>query len=310
MKQKVISSLLFYFGILTAPIAVLTAVLVAAIGAAIACGSEPETTEPVTSGAKPRSSIEIPSDKKPNASVGGTVTYRERLALSPDAKLIVEFRDVSYAVAAAPLIARQTITNPGQVPIKFKVEYNRQDIDARNTYSVSATIFEADGRMVFTNDTAYDVVTRGNPGNVEMLLVLVQPPPGSVDENAPDWRSWIEAPAQITGAHLMKNEREPTLRVTYLQSTVEYCARRGNERFEVDGNDIIVTVTLMQHPETPWSASCDDELVELDTIKQIGDQLMPGQTYQVIVNERHIATITAPESSIHDATIVDAAARG
>ena len=310
MKQKVTSSLLFHFGILTVPIAVLTAVLIAAIGAAIACGGEPETREPVTSGARPRSSIEIPSNKKPDASISGTVNYRERLALSPGAKLIFELRDVSYADAAAPLISRQTIIDPGQVPIKFKVDYNRQDIDARNTYAISATIFEADGRMAFTNDTAYDVITRGNPKNVEMLLVLVQPPPGSVDENAPDWRSWIEVPAQITGAHLMENEREPTLRVTYLQSTVENCARRGNERFKVDGNDVIVTVTLMQHPETPWSGHCDDELVELDTIKQIGDQLMPGQTYQVIVNERHIATITAPESRIHDATIVDAAARG
>ncbi len=85
MKQKVTSSLLSYFGILTVPIAVLTTVLIAVIGAAIACDCEPESTEPATSGAKPRSSIEIPSNKKPDASVGGTVTYRERLALSPGA---------------------------------------------------------------------------------------------------------------------------------------------------------------------------------------------------------------------------------
>ena len=45
----------------------------------------------------------------PNAAVTGTVTYRERLALTPGATLVVELRDVSYADAAAPLIARQTI---------------------------------------------------------------------------------------------------------------------------------------------------------------------------------------------------------
>ena len=70
---------------------------------------------------------------------------------------------MSYADGAAPLIARQTITEPGQVPINFKVEYSREDIDSRNSYSVSARIVESDGRLAFTNDTAYEVITRGRP---------------------------------------------------------------------------------------------------------------------------------------------------
>lgn len=40
MKQKVVSSLLFYFGILTVPIAVLVMVLIVAIVAAVACSGE------------------------------------------------------------------------------------------------------------------------------------------------------------------------------------------------------------------------------------------------------------------------------
>ena len=115
---------------------------------------------------------EIKSGRKPNASVSGSVTYRERLALSPGAKLVVELRDVSYQDAAAPLIARQTINGPGQVPITFKVEYNRDDIDSRNIYGISARIIESDGRLAFINDTAYDVITRGKPSKVDMLLVL------------------------------------------------------------------------------------------------------------------------------------------
>ena len=110
-------------------------VLLAAIGIPIillglaACGSDSIPADATS---------EVVSGHSPNASVTGTVTYRERLALSPDAKLVVELRDVSYADAAAPLIARQTISDPGQVPIGFKVEYNRDDIDSRNTYSISA----------------------------------------------------------------------------------------------------------------------------------------------------------------------------
>ena len=80
----------------------------------VACGSERSPSD---------ATVEVPSGRSPNASVSGSVTYRERLALSPGAKLVVELRDVSYQDAAAPLIARQTISDPGQVPIKFKVEY-------------------------------------------------------------------------------------------------------------------------------------------------------------------------------------------
>ena len=132
---------------------------------------------------------EVPSGKTPNASINGTVTYRERLNLSPSASVVVELRDVSYADATAPLIARQTISDPGQVPIKFKVEYSREDIDSHNSYSISARIIESDGRLAFTNDTAYEVITHGNADRVDMLLVLVEPPPDLVDDDTgSDWR--------------------------------------------------------------------------------------------------------------------------
>ena len=160
-------------------------------------------------GGTPKATLKIKSGRKPNASVSGSVTYRERLALSPGAKLVVELRDVSYQDAAAPLIARQTINGPGQVPITFKVEYNRDDIDSRNIYGISARIIESDGRLAFINDTAYDVITRGKPSKVDMLLVLVQPPPEQVEEGT-DWRQWVETPAKvILGKPDTERERAP-----------------------------------------------------------------------------------------------------
>ena len=92
------------------------------------------------------------------SSVTGTVTYSEQIELTPGATLIVQIRDTSYADASAELIAEQVISDPGKVPIKFKVSYDRDDIDSRNTYSVSARIEESDGRLAFINDTAYDVL--------------------------------------------------------------------------------------------------------------------------------------------------------
>ena len=93
----------------------------------------------------------------------GRLPIGSGLRLTPGASLVVELRDVSLADAAAPLIARQTIANPGQVPINFKVEYSREDINSRNTYAIQARIIESDGRLAFINDTAYHVITRGNP---------------------------------------------------------------------------------------------------------------------------------------------------
>ena len=245
--------------------------------------------------------LEVPSGREPNASVSGTVAYRERLALTADAVLIVELRDVSYADAAAPLIARQTIHGPGQVPIKFKVEYSRQDIDSRNRYSISARIVESDGRLAFTNDTAYEVITHGKPNKVDMLLVLVEPPPDLVegdDDAGSEWRTWVEVPAPIVWANLIPNEPEHLLRVAYYQSTIEGCARPGSQGLELDGYDIVARVTLMQPPPTSWAIPCQDEVVELDTVEPIRESLELGQTYRVIANERETTTFTLPKSEL------------
>ena len=252
--------------------------------------------------------LEVTSGKSPNASVSGTVTYRERLALTPGATLVVDLRDVSYADGAAPLIARQTISSPGQVPIKYEVGYNRDDIESRNVYSVSARIIESDGRLAFTNDTAHDVITRGKPNKVDMVLVLVQPPPdasGGGGEGGSDWRTWVETPVPVVWANLIPNEREHLLRVAYYQSTIEGCVRPGNQSLNVDGNDIVVRITLMQPPPTSWAIPCHEQVIELEAVEPIRASLEPGQTYRVIVNDRETTTFTLPPASLRHTVIAE-----
>ena len=252
--------------------------------------------------------LEVTSGKSPNASVSGTVTYRERLALTPGATLVVDLRDVSYADGAAPLIARQTISSPGQVPIKYEVGYNRDDIESRNVYSVSVRIVESDGRLAFTNDTAHEVITRGKPNKVDMVLVLVQPPPdasGGGDEGGSDWRTWVETPVPVVWANLIPNEREHLLRVAYYQSTIEGCVRPGNQSLNVDGNDIVVRITLMQPPPTSWAIPCHEQVIELEAVEPIRASLEPGQTYRVIVNDRETTTFTLPPASLRHTVIAE-----
>lgn len=151
-------------------------------------GAQPEATATRTAPqpleeATTATAVATPTvDPDANASVTGTVTYRERIALSPGAVVTVQLRDTSLMDVASELIAEQVITNPGQVPVAFEVRYNTDDINPRNTYSIEATITESDGRLAFIDDTAYDVITRGNPTRIDMVLVIVQPPPDPTGE--------------------------------------------------------------------------------------------------------------------------------
>ena len=235
----------------------------------------------------------VTSGWNPNASVSGTVTYRERLALTPGAKLQVQLRDTSLMDVASALIAEQVIGNPGQVPIKFKVEYNKDDIESRNTYSIQARITESDGRLAFINDTAYDVITRGNPRRVDMVLVMVQPPPAA-DGQTVDPNAWVEAEYPITGAEMVPPHEGDFLHVYFLQSTLENCSRRRERSFDLEGNDIRVALTHYVPPPAPWAAPCDEHLVELDEYVDLEDSAEPGETYNVFVNGQRMTTFSRP----------------
>jgi|GEM_PF-1540677 len=106
------------------------------------------------------------------ASVTGTVSYLQRIALSPTAVVSVRLVDVSLADAPATVLASQTITDPGQVPVAFELTYDPSKIDERMSYAVRAEI-RAAGQLLFTTDQSYPVITKGNPNMVALVLVAV-----------------------------------------------------------------------------------------------------------------------------------------
>jgi len=102
----------------------------------------------------------------------GSVTYRERVALPPNARVEVRLEDVSQAGAPAEEIAAQTIAANGkQVPIPFELRYDPQSVDASHRYAVRASITSADGDLMFTTATHYAVLTGGAADkNVEIVV--------------------------------------------------------------------------------------------------------------------------------------------
>ena len=232
------------------------------------------------------------------SSVSGTVTYRERIALTPGARLIVQIRDTSYADAAAELIAEQVISDPGQVPISFDVDYDPDDIDSGSTYSVSARIEESDGRLAFINDTAYDVITRGSPRKVDMVLVLVEPPPEMVDgEWSAEDRRPVEEPVHVTGTELLWEGEQAFVHVLFAVSDTDGCYSRGREESRIDGARIVVDVTAWVPAPTPWAIDCSDRILELDAyvhLGNLGEPFATGDTYAVEVNGMEPLTLAVP----------------
>ncbi len=104
------------------------------------------------------------------AYIMGTVAYDQKIALPPDAVLNIQLQDVSLADASAKVISEQVISDFGQVPIPFKLAYNADEIDTRNTYAVQARIEDGGGNLLFISTSAYNVITHDNPSVLEIQV--------------------------------------------------------------------------------------------------------------------------------------------
>jgi putative lipoprotein len=114
------------------------------------------------------------SDKNTKATVTGTVAYLQRITLPPDAEVHVRLEDISLQDAPPGLIGEQTFTTKGkQVPVPFKVEYDPKVIEESHSYSVRAEI-SIGGQQKFVTTQSYPVLTRGNPANVDVIVMALQ----------------------------------------------------------------------------------------------------------------------------------------
>jgi len=105
----------------------------------------------------------------PGDAVTGTVTYRERIALPPDAALEVSLEDISRADAPADVLGRATVQPAGQVPIRFSIPFDPSHVDPAHLYGVRARIV-GDGRLLFSSTQAHLVLTRGAGRDVVVLV--------------------------------------------------------------------------------------------------------------------------------------------
>jgi putative lipoprotein len=106
---------------------------------------------------------------KAEATVTGTVTYLQRIALTPGAVIEVKLVDVSRPDAPAT-ISEQTIRTVGQqVPIAFVLPYDPRRIEHHGRYVVRARILE-DGKLLFINEKDYPVITDWHRDTVTVIV--------------------------------------------------------------------------------------------------------------------------------------------
>jgi uncharacterized lipoprotein YbaY len=94
--------------------------------------------------------------------VTGTATYRERIALPPDAVFEATLEDVSKADAPAEVIGRARVESPGNPPIQFEIPYDPARIDERHRYAVRARIVVA-GKPFLITEHIQDRTTAPRP---------------------------------------------------------------------------------------------------------------------------------------------------
>lgn len=104
--------------------------------------------------------------------VAGTLIYGELTTLSDEAVVEVELADVSVADGPAEIMSSQRIRKPGPFPVHFKLDYQPERIDPTHRYTVQARIREGD-RLAFATDTAYPVITAGNPKTIEVAVIAI-----------------------------------------------------------------------------------------------------------------------------------------
>jgi|GEM_PF-261049 len=100
----------------------------------------------------------------------GQVTYRERMALPPDAAIHLTLEAVSRQDGQATFVAGQVMPTKGrQVPIPFALYYATAVVDPGLAYQMRADIVVG-GRRRFTSPRGYPVLTRGHPDRLRITL--------------------------------------------------------------------------------------------------------------------------------------------
>lgn len=142
---------------------------------------EPEPTMPDTP------ATTNPSTDDSMLAIEGQVTYRQRIALRPDATLRIQLLDVSRQDAEAEAVSKMDWpTNGRQVPIPFSLSYDGSRIVQGHRYALRATLLVGDEVLFRTTDSV-PVIANGVTQGIEVNLVAAEPSEPKADLQGTRW---------------------------------------------------------------------------------------------------------------------------
>lgn len=134
-----------------------------------ACNQEPSGVESTAENAASESAQSAAKvSSAGSAEAKGVASYRERMALPPDASFEATLEDISLADAPAQVIGRAVIDPAGQPPFRFVIQYDPAQLQQGRSYGLRARVTRG-GELLFATDRHYDVPPSGT--EIDMMLV-------------------------------------------------------------------------------------------------------------------------------------------
>jgi len=129
--------------------------------------------------------------------VSGKALYRERIAAPPDARFVAVLENMSKADAPAEELGQFEIEGAGNPPYEFRIEYDPEAINPSFTYSVRASLYSANGELLYATDTVHPVLTRGGSAEVEVVMIRVEA--SELEQTGAVGANGLRLPTTLTG---------------------------------------------------------------------------------------------------------------
>ncbi len=208
------------------------------------------------------------------SAIEGTAAYRERMALPPDAEFEALLQDVSRADAPALEIGRATIPNAPNPPIAFTIPFDPAKIDASHSYSVRAVI-RSEGRLLFSSDTTYPVLTRGAGHTVDILLRrTASEPVADAELLNTDWKILSMAGEPIRA---VDGKREPQVTLRSADGNESWSATVGCN--QMSGGLSVDGTRIAFKPGMATLMACPPPLDALE--RQLGKSLLASTQWRI-----------------------------
>ena len=118
--------------------------------------------------------LQVASLPQPQAAITGLLTTLDQSPLPSEPGTVITLRleDRTRQDVPAVLIAETQVAPSTRIPLPFELRYNPAQINAANTYVVSADV-RFNGVLLYRTNAQYTVITQGNPTNIVLLLERV-----------------------------------------------------------------------------------------------------------------------------------------